>query len=319
MSLGREHIIAVMVFACAFLFMQAVIGAGRNAARKVRARNERLRRLDTDDPHETVLQKMRKDRRLNQSGQIASSLRWLNTLLMRSGTKVTIPMVCAATAALPVMLGALGFVLRDGVMWGIAGIIIGALLPIAVLKKIVTRRMNKAAAQLPEALDIIIRSLGAGHPVPVALGLVGREMADPLGSEFGMACDEIAYGAPLAEAVQRISDRIGQEDFDLFAANIRLQERTGGNLAELLRNNAKTIRDRQKMRMKIKAASAEGRMSAMILNIAPILLYLAVNMISPEFYGEVKDSPYVKWGLVGVVVWMVIGNLVMRRMINFRI
>jgi len=108
-------------------------------------------------------------------------------------------------------------------------------------------------------------------------------MPDPIGSEFGIASDEVSFGSSISAAIQKMSDRIGHEDFELFSAMIRLQERTGGNLAELLRSNAKTIRDRQKMRLKIKAASAEGRMSALILNAAPILLFLAIQKMSPEF------------------------------------
>ena len=151
------------------------------------------------------------------------------------------------------------------------------------------------------------------------MGLVAREMPDPIGTEFGLATDEVSYGSTISGAIQKMSDRIGHEDFELFSAMIRLQERTGGNLAELLRSNAKTIRARQKMRLKIKAASAEGRMSAIILNAAPLLLFVAVNKLSPDFYGEVKDVKLVTYSLWGVVLWMGLGNIVMFRMINFKI
>jgi len=151
------------------------------------------------------------------------------------------------------------------------------------------------------------------------MGLVAREMPDPIGSEFGIASDEVSFGATVSSAIQRLADRVGHDDFELFSAMIRLQERTGGNLVELLRSNAETIRNRQRMRLKIKAASAEGRMSALILNCAPIALFILVNILSPEFYGEVADKPIVKYALWGVLVWMGIGNLVMRKMINFKI
>jgi len=174
-------------------------------------------------------------------------------------------------------------------------------------------------AQLPDALEIIVRSLKAGHPVPVSMNMVGREMTDPISTEFKIANHEVGFGAPPGTAIQRIAERVGHEDFDLFAAMIRLHERTGGNLADLLEGNAKTIRDRFKMRMKIKAASAEGRMSALILNAAPLLLFIFIKMSVPEFYGEVEDSQIFKYGMVAVVLWMFIGNIVMRRMINIRI
>src|SRR5690606_28237552 len=133
------------------------------------------------------------------------------------------------------------------------------------------KRAAALGVQLPQALEIIVRSLEAGHPVATAVALVGREMADPIGSEFGMAADEIAYGATLEQAVARMSERCQHPDIDLFAATIRLQERTGGNLTGLLKLNAATVRDRHKMRLKIKAASSEGRASAMILTAAPFI------------------------------------------------
>jgi tight adherence protein B len=142
-------------------------------------------------------------------------------------------------------------------------------LPILWLKFKAGARAKAVGLQLPNALEIIVRSLEAGHPVPTAVGLVGREMPDPLGSEFGMAGDEIAYGATLEQAVGRVADRCRHPDVDLFAATIRLQERSGGNLTGLLKMNAKAVRERHKMRLKIKAASGEGRASAIILTSAP--------------------------------------------------
>ncbi len=165
----------------------------------------------------------------------------------------------------------------------------------------------------------MVRSLEAGHPVPTAIGLVGREMPDPIGSEFGMAADEIAYGATLEQAISNVAARCKHEDFDLFAATIRLQERSGGNLVGLLKMNSHTIRERQKMRLKIHAASAEGRASAMILTSAPLAAFAFLEIARPNFYGEVIGARPIQMGLAGLGAWMVIGNLVMRKMIDMRI
>jgi tight adherence protein B len=191
--------------------------------------------------------------------------------------------------------------------------------PIAYLKYMTADRAKKLGFQLPQALEIIVRSLEAGHPVPTAISLVGREMADPIGSEFGMAADEIAYGATMEQAVARMSERCQHPDVDLFAATVRLQERAGGNLTGLLKLNAATVRDRHKMRLKIKAASSEGRASAMILTSAPFVAMGFIMLSSPHFYGDVIHEPVVKWGLTGLGVWMFIGNMVMRRMIDLRL
>src|SRR5687768_5895019 len=144
-------------------------------------------------------------------------------------------------------------------------------------------------------------------------------MSDPIGTEFGMSADEIAYGATLEQAIGRMSERCQHGDVDLFAATVRLQERAGGNLTGLLKLNASTVRERHKMRLKIKAASSEGRASATILTAAPFAAVGLIMMISPNFYGDVIHEPFIQIGLAGLCTWMFIGNLIMRRMIDMRI
>ena len=312
-------IIYVTVFACAFLAGQAVIGAGRQTAVRVRLANARLRKLSGKENDIDVIAKMRKSRSLNADGELAVIIERIDKLVLQSGAPLGRFGIYIAICVTPFVLAGILYVLKGSALISSAGLIVGLFLPIVVLKKLVKRRRDKIGQQLPEALDVIVRSLSAGHPVPVAMNMVAREMPDPIGSEFGLAGDEIAFGSGLGEGVQRMADRIGQVDFDLFAATVRLQERTGGNLAELLRNNAHTIRDRQRMRLKIQAASSEGRMSALILNVAPILLYIAVQVTAPDFYGEVKGHKALTYGFWFAGIWMVIGNLVMRKMINFRI
>jgi tight adherence protein B len=319
MSPGQKFIIYALIFAAAVLFLQAVIGLGKQASRRVRLANDRLRRVAKADSEGEALGRLRRARSMTTDGQIAGLNIRIAQLIMQSGLPLGKYGFYFASLGMAASVGMTGFLVRGTPIWAVIGFIIGAFAPFFVISYLVKRRQKKAVSQLPDALDVIIRSLAAGHPVPVAMALVAREMPDPIGSEFGIASDEVSFGSTISAAVQKMSDRIGHEDFELFSAMIRLQERTGGNLAELLRSNAKTIRDRQKMRLKIKASSAEGRMSALILNAAPIILFISVNKMSPDFYGEVKDNPVVTYTLWGVVVWMVIGNLVMRKMINFKI
>ncbi len=120
-------------------------------------------------------------------------------------------------------------------------------------------------------------------------------------------------------AIERMSERCQHPDVDLFAATVRLQEKTGGNLTGLLKLNAHTVRDRHKMRLKIKAASSEGRASAMILTSAPFIAVGFIMISSPHFYGDVIDQPMVKYGLAAVGFWIFLGNMIMRRMIDMRL
>ena len=132
-----------------------------------------------------------------------------------------------------------------------------------------------------------MRSLRAGHPVPIAISMVGREMPDPIGSEFGVVSDEITYGADLETAMRNLYARLGSDDLPLFVTAVAIQGSTGGNLGEILENLSGVIRQRFKMRRKIRALAAEGRASAMILSALPIGMFVVIQFIAPDFYASV--------------------------------
>jgi len=193
------------------------------------------------------------------------------------------------------------------------------LLPLFMLKFMRGRRQKKFGAQFPDALDIIVRSLRAGHPVPIAISMVAREMADPIGTEFGTVADEITYGADLETGMRNLYFRIGQDDLPLFVTAVAIQSSTGGNLGEILQNLSAVIRQRFKMRRKVRALASEGRASALILSSLPIAIFLVIQLITPDFYASVWDQDLTKMGLAIAAGWMFIGNCIMYRMVNFRI
>ena len=319
MPLSQQTLIYFLIFCAGFLVLQVIIGAGRQATIRVKLANERLRRMKSDNSQALVLSKMKRSRGLDEDDQIQIFIEWIGRMVVHSGLPLGHYGIYVIMLTLSIVGATVLGLARGTLLWAFAGFTLGIIIPFFVLHYLAKRRRFRAITQLPEALDVIIRSLRAGHPVPVAMSLVAREMSDPIGSEFGMASDEVSFGSSISTAVQRLADRVGHQDFELFSAMIRLQERTGGNLAELLASNAKTIRDRQRMRLKIKAASAEGRMSALILNAAPIILFVLIKKLSPEFYSDVSHNPVLNHALWGAVIWMMIGNLVMRKMINFKI
>jgi tight adherence protein B len=181
------------------------------------------------------------------------------------------------------------------------------------------RRQGKFGAQFPDALDIIVRSLRAGHPVPIAISMVGREMKDPIGSEFGVVSDEITYGADLETAMRNLYCRIGSDDLPLFVTAVAIQGSTGGNLGEILENLSAVIRQRFKMRRKIRALAAEGRASAMILSALPIGMFIVIQVVAPDFYAAVWHEQLTKVLLGCAVGWLLLGNLIMFKMVKFKI
>ena len=319
LAIDAKLIVMVMIAAAVFAGVQGLTGLLTVATQK-RKLNQRLQVGEKVEGISALVVELRKRRGLSASGGRAERLRWLSDLIIASGLPYDQRkwLVYVAAAAL---LGALGgYMLTHNLLALPGGAFAGGVLvPLGVLKFKAGKRSAALGLQLPQALDIITRSLEAGHPVPAAVNLVGREMSDPIGTEFGMAADEIAYGATLEQAVERMAERCQHPDVDLFAATVRLQEKTGGNLTGLLKLNANTVRDRHKMRLKIKAASSEGRASAMILTSAPFLAITFIMIISPKFYGDVIDEPLVKYGLAIVGFWIFLGNMIMRRMIDMRL
>ena len=166
---------------------------------------------------------------------------------------------------------------------------------------------------------MIVRSLRAGHPVPIALTMVAREMKDPIGSEFGIVVDEITYGADLETALRNLYFRIGQDDLPLFVTAVAIQGSTGGNLGEILANLSGVIRERFKMRRKIRALASEGRASALILSSLPIMVFLVIQVVAPDFYAQIWQEDITKKALAAAATWMGLGNFIMYRLVNFRI
>jgi tight adherence protein B len=309
----------VLVFAAVFTLAQGLWGLTRVATAK-RKVNHRLKVVDRLASLADMVVELRKQRGLTADGQRKIKWAWLADLVVRSGLVYDGRRWAVTLAGMTAGAAVLGFVLTRSPLGGLAGAVLGATaVPVLFLKFVAGRRESKLVAQLPNALEIVVRSLEAGHPVPTAIALVGREMPDPIGSEFGMAADEIAFGSTLEQAVSRIADRCRQVDVDLFAATVRLQEKSGGNLVGLLKMNARTIRERSKMRLKIQAASSEARVSAMILTAAPFAVGIMLQVLKPEFYGEVIHERTIQVGLLGLGIWMALGILVMQRMVNFKI
>ena len=319
MELDASAAFFVLVFAAIFTLAQGLWGLMRVGAAK-RKVNHRLKVVDRLASLADMVVELRKQRGLAADGSSRLKWPWLAELVVRSGLVYDPRRWAMTVAGMALGAGVLGFVVTRSPVGAVAGLLLGATaVPILFLKFVAGRREAKLVTQLPNALEVVVRSLEAGHPVPTAIALVGREMPDPIGSEFGMAADEIAFGSTLEQAVSRMADRCRQVDVDLFAATVRLQERSGGNLVGLLKMNARTVRERAKMRLKIKAASSEARVSAMILTAAPFAVGIFLQVAQPSFYGEVIHERPIQVGLIGLGCWMVIGILVMQRIVNFKI
>ena len=187
-----------------------------------------------------------------------------------------------------------------------------------VLYRLRSRRIFNFAEQLPDAVDIITRGVRAGLPFSGAISLVAREMPDPVGTEFGMLADEIAFGLDLRSALDNLYRRVGQEDLLFLTVAVSIQTQTGGNLGEILSRLSKLMRSRSKMRLKVNALSAEGRLSAIALTVLPFALFVIINFISPAYYSVVRGSPILEPAIYVGLFLLLVGNVVMYRMVHFK-
>ena len=314
------YLIYLFVAASAALFVEGIyllFFAGGSYRKNV---NRRLKLLKDQPDRENILVQLRRERGLTRGGNYSLGMEGFNRLVLQSGLTVGISKFLTFAAIGGVVSFGLGIFFRGNVVDAVLiGLTCGIVLPYMFLRILRSRRQKAFGAQFPDALDMIVRSLRAGHPTPIALTMVAREMRDPIGSEFGIVVDEITYGADLETALRNLYFRIGQDDLPLFVTAVAIQGSTGGNLGEILENLSAVIRMRFKMRRKIRALAAEGRASALILSSLPIAMFLIIQLVAPDFYANVWDIPLTKHVLLVAGTWMGIGNLVMYRLVNFRI
>ncbi len=312
--------IVVLAGIAVFLTLEAgylVISKRRSYKGRV---NRRLKIFGDVGSQHDVLLTLRRERGLTSEGRYRLPLIWFNRLLLQSGIGVS----ATRLATIALFPAAAAFVAAHIVLHLIIASIAAAMLaavflPLLVMLFLRRKRRNKFAALLPDAVDVLVRSLRAGHPLPIAISMVGREMPDPIGTEFGMTADEMTYGLDLDSAMNNMNSRVGQDDLALLVVAISIQSKTGGNLAEILSNLSKVLRARFKMRRRIKAVSAEGRVSAIGLSLLPFLVFGILNVMAPGFYGDVWDKPITPQVIGFAIGLMSVGNLIMFRMVNFRI
>ena len=181
------------------------------------------------------------------------------------------------------------------------------------------KRMQRFAIQFPDAMDIIVRGLRVGHPFSSAIELVAREMQDPIGSEMGITADEMTFGQDVITAVTNLYRRVGVEDLIFLAIAVSIQTQTGGNLADLLARLAALMRERITMTLKIRALSAEGRMSAWFLSAMPFVLFAVIQLLTKSYFSELSGSPVLVPALVYGWTSLILANIAIYRMVNFKI
>jgi tight adherence protein B len=198
------------------------------------------------------------------------------------------------------------------------GLILG-LLPFLYVWRARSKRMNALEAQLPDALDFLSRSMRAGHAFVISLQMVGEELPDPMGREFRTLFNEHNLGAPLEVAMRSMCDRIPLLDLRFFSSAVMLQKQTGGNLSDILTRLSYVIRERFRLRGQVRACSAHGRMTAAILGGMPLVTVIALMFVAPGYLDGMASDPDGRKMIGGAIVGQILGNLIIRKIVNIQV
>lgn len=199
------------------------------------------------------------------------------------------------------------------------GLVLGLGLPRWWLGACINRRQKKFTANFSDAMDIIVRGVRTGLPLGDCLKIIAHEAPEPIRSEFQLLVEGESVGVPIEVCLERMYERIPLSEVNFFATVLNIQRSTGGNLGESLANLSNVLRGRKLLREKIKALAAEAKMSAMIIGALPIIVMTLITIASPEYMAELYTTSTGHRNLMIGAVMMVMGTLVMRKMINFKV
>lgn len=265
-------------------------------------------------------------------GQIAQSLKEiehrenernklsLETRMLQGGLSWSRRKFYIFSAVVGVVVGLLLLIVTGSLLFLAIGLFVGGFgVPRWYLARAKGRRMKKFGEKFADALDVIVRGIKSGLPLNDCLRIVASEAEEPIATEFRLMIEGQALGVTLTEAVGKLYERMPSSEANFFGIVLAIQQKTGGNLAETLGNLSRVLRERRKMRDKIQAVSMEAKASAGIIGSLPVVVTLLVYLTTPKYIELLWVTQSGKVALVAGGLWMAIGTLVMKKMINFDI
>jgi tight adherence protein B len=239
---------------------------------------------------------------------------WFENLLAQTGLPVRAGQLLAIMGGVGILVGGLAIVVRPSVVLGMFAGAVGAAAPLVYVFWQRRNRLDQLLGQLPDALDLMARILRAGRSMAQAIQAVAEEFDLPIAAEFSHCHEQQNLGMAPVAALRELAQRSGVVEMKILVLTLLVQQETGGNIAELLEGLAAVVRDRLRLRQKVRALTGEGRMQANILLAMPILLFGFMLFFHPEYVQELLDRPK---HLIGTVSSMGIGALIIRKIVNF--
>jgi tight adherence protein B len=324
MDLGFGIVLLVSFLAVVFLIEGAYLLWNAYKSPEVKRIERRLRALSAGR-HGSVAESLLKRRSIDEANWLERALLQIprvstfDRTLEQAGSQMSVLQFTLVTGISALAAAIIAFVLAAP--WFVV-VLIGAgagVLPLLIILHKRSRRMLKIGEQLPDAVDLIARALRAGHAFSAALQMVGEEAPEPIAAEFRITAEELNYGVAAHDAFMNLATRVPTDDLRYFAIAVLLQRETGGNLAEILGNISKLIRERMQLLGKIRVLSAEGRLSAYILIGLPFATAAMINIVNPKFMSVLWTDPGGLRLVWTTVTLMVIGVFWMWRIVKIRV
>ncbi len=320
--MSAEPIIYGLIFVGVLVLVEGLylVAFGKSISLNSRV-NRRLEMLEKGTRREEVLEKLRKEMQQHMSAKSIP----LYSLLAEKAQKAAIAftpkqliMVMAAVAFIAFLALTIGTAteapirIAMSVGMGVGGVYFW-------ISSKANKRMAMIEEQLPDAVELMVRSLRVGHPFSNAISIVSKEIQDPLASEFGVIADEGAYGRDIGDALKDMAERLDMQDLRFLAVAVTIQQQSGGNLAEILEGLAKVIRARFRLFRRVKAITAEAKWSGKFLSAFPIVALIVINVLDPNYYDEVRDHALFIPACFAVGIFLAANLLVMRVLTDIKV
>ena len=317
-----QPLIYALIFVGVFFLVEGIYLAFFGKSVRLESKvNRRLQLLQSGESAQDVLDTLRKEREQHRESSGIPLLAPLSAKAAQANIAfspvglvgVMIVVAIASFVALTLFTGS-GFQLRIAI-----SVVMGYGAVYTWLRGKAKKRVSLFEEQLPDAVELIVRSLRVGHPFSSAVSSVAAEMPDPLGTEFGMLADESAYGMDINESLENMAGRIAVQDLRFLAVAVKIQSQSGGNLAEILDGLAKVIRSRFKLFRRVRAITAEAKWSGWFLSVFPLFCLVGINVMQPGYYDGVQGTPVFVPAAIVVAIFLIVNVIFMRIMVDIKV
>ncbi|QFT59115.1 Bacterial type II secretion system protein F domain protein [Sulfitobacter sp. THAF37] len=320
--MSAEPIIYGLIFIGVLVLVEGLylVAFGKSISLNSRV-NRRLEMLEKGTRREEVLDKLRKEMQQHMDAKSIPLYSLLSTKAQKAAIAFTpqqLLMIMGGVSAAAFMALTVGTE-TDAPVRALLSVGIGVGGVYFWISSKANKRMGMIEEQLPDAVELMVRSLRVGHPFSNAISIVSKEIQDPLASEFGVIADESAYGRDVGEALKDMAERLDMQDLRFLAVAVTIQQQSGGNLAEILAGLAKVIRARFRLFRRVKAITAEAKWSGKFLSAFPILALIVINVSDPHYYDEVRDHALFIPACFLVGIFLAMNLFVMRILTDIKV